>query len=128
MYRERKTPLAAHGTLGIIKINDNLWLIPSVCKQGGGVPLFAPFYRHSFPVFQTHFQADREKLNLLSKEDKPPENLGERLKYFRCQKGLLQREVAQQVGVSRSCYHGWEHGGNVSEHLLERTWEVLGVE
>lgn len=77
-------------------------------------------------LLQPHFQKDSVKYNLQVSEDKLPETLGEKLRFARYQKGLLQREVAQMVGVSRSCYHAWENGGNMSEMYLEKVKNVLG--
>lgn len=61
------------------------------------------------------------------------ENMGsetsERLKYWRCKRGYLQREVACAVGISRSRYMSYEKkGGNCPAEILAKISEFLGVD
>lgn len=39
--------------------------------------------------------------------------LGEKIKTARLKKGLSQRQVAEQLGVSQPSYLEWEHGDSV---------------
>ena len=36
--------------------------------------------------------------------------IGKRLKELRSEKGLTQKEVAEQLGISSTCYSGYEQG------------------
>lgn len=39
--------------------------------------------------------------------------VGEKIKTVRMKKGLSQRQVAEQLGVSQPAYLEWEHGDSV---------------
>lgn len=39
--------------------------------------------------------------------------VGEKIKAARENKGLTQRQVAEQIGVAQPVYHDWEHGDGV---------------
>lgn len=41
-----------------------------------------------------------------------------RLKELRAEKGLKQKEVAEQLGISTSCYGGYEQGAHSPDHAI----------
>lgn len=91
-----------------------------------GEIVYSPLYRKQILLLQPHFQKDAVRFNLQVSEDKPPETFAEKLRYARYQKGLLQREVAEMVGVSRTCYAEWENGGTVSEEMMGKLGSFYG--
>lgn len=73
---------------------------------GGGA--YAPLYVHVFPLVQPHFTAGAEKFQL--EYDGPPQmtSTADKLCWYRYQKAMLQREVADRIGMDRSTYAAYE--------------------
>ena len=78
--------------------NMNSRLYVMVCHSNGGVR-FAPLYIHSFPFLRPHFLAEAEKVNIGSDSPEKFETIADKLRYYRHRKGLLQREVADYIGI-----------------------------
>ena len=56
-----------------------------------------------------------------------PQTLGESIRKYRIDAGLLQKELAERIGVSESTICNWEKGYTASDvHLLPRIWKVVG--
>lgn len=69
----------------------------------------APLYIHSFPLLAPHHILEAEKFNL--RYTSPSQIIGtaDKLRWYRYQHGLLQREVAFLVGIDRSTYIHYEN-------------------
>ncbi|MCL1786998.1 MAG: helix-turn-helix domain-containing protein [Defluviitaleaceae bacterium] len=82
-------------------------LFAMVCHSNSGVK-FAPLYVYSFPFLRPHFLADAEKVNIGNDSPEKFDTVADKLRYYRHKKGLLQREVADYVGVERTTYSAYE--------------------
>ena len=54
----------------------------------------------------------------------PPEGLAERIRNYRLDRDLTQRDLAEQLGVTQQSVARWEQGSPPSRHMV-RTLEVL---
>jgi len=103
-------------------VNSRLYVM--VSHSNGGVR-FAPLYIHSFPFLRPHFLAEAEKVNNGSDSLDKFEAVADKLRYYRRRKGLLQREVADCIGIERTTYSAYEEDGrdyypiDVLEQLAE---------
>lgn len=69
---------------------------------------YAPLYVHSFQLVQPHFHVDAEKYNMAYSDLSEIESMADRLRWCRYRKGMLQREVADFLGIDRSTYMSYE--------------------
>lgn len=91
---------------------------------------FAVLMKKSFPLLQPHFQVEAEKLNLQYPDPAEITGTADKLRWYRYRKGLLQREVADAVGIDRSTYIHYEEAGRdyYPVDKLEKISYILGVE
>ena len=55
--------------------------------------------------------------------------IGNRIKYERSRLGLTLEEFGRQLGVSKQCLSGWEHGRNMPDVVsLNKMAEICGIE
>ena len=72
---------------------------------------FAPLFICSFPLLAPHHLLDAEKFNLRFSDPAEITEIADKLRWYRYKKALLQREVADYIGVDRNTYiHYEEHG------------------
>lgn len=71
---------------------------------------YAPLYIHSFRLIAAQKLVDAEKFNIRYTSPDQIDNTPDKLRWYRYQKGLLQKEVAAAIGVDRSTYCGYEEG------------------
>lgn len=86
-------------TYGPHDIHDPLC---SQCSQ------LRPLYIHSFRLVQPHALAETEKFNLLYTDPSQIDNIADKLRWYRYQRGLLQQDVADYAGLDRSTYSSYE--------------------
>ena len=72
---------------------------------------YSPLYIHSFRLVQPHTLVEAEKFNLHYSDPSQIDNTPDKLRWYRYQKGLLQRDVAEYVGMDRSTYSSYEEMG-----------------
>ena len=72
---------------------------------------YSPLYIHSFRLIQPHTLVEAEKFNLRYSDPSQIDNTPDKLRWYRYQKGLLQRDVAEYVGMDRSTYSSYEEMG-----------------
>ena len=60
---------------------------------------------------QPHSLVEAEKFNLRYSDPSQIDNTPDKLRWYRYQKGLLQRDVAEYVGMDRSTYSSYEEMG-----------------
>ena len=72
---------------------------------------YSPLYIHSFRLVQPHTLVEAEKFNLRYSDSSQIGNTPDKLRWYRYQKGLLQRDVAEYVGMDRSTYGSYEEIG-----------------
>lgn len=70
---------------------------------------YAPLYIHSFRLVQPHTLVEAEKFNLIYTDPTQIDNIADKLRWYRYQHGLLQRDVADYAGLDRSTYSGYEN-------------------
>ena len=70
---------------------------------------YAPLYIHSFRLVQPHTLVEAEKFNLHYTDPSQIDNIADKLRWYRYQHGLLQRDVADYAGLDRSTYSGYEN-------------------
>jgi len=107
-------------------INSQLYVM--VCHSNSGVR-YAPLYIHSFPFLRPHFLAEAEKVNIGSDDPANITTLADKLRYYRHRNRLLQREVADYVGIERTTYSAYEEDGRdyYPYDTLQRIAEFLKV-
>ena len=69
----------------------------------------APLYIHSFPLVVPHHILEAEKFNLSYASPSQIIETADKLRWYRYQHGLLQREVAFLAGIDRSTYIHYEN-------------------
>lgn len=72
---------------------------------------FAPLFIHSFPLLAPHHLLESEKFNIRFSDPSEITEIADKLRYHRYRKALLQREVADYIGVDRSTYMRYEEYG-----------------
>ena len=103
-------------------------LVIMVCYSNNGVK-FAPMFIHQFTFLRPHFLAEAEKFIIDLPNPEKMETTADNLRYYRHKKGLLQKEVAEYVGINRTTYSAYE----MSEYdsypidMLKRIAKLLGV-
>ena len=72
---------------------------------------YAPLYIHSFRLVQPHTLVEAERFNIRYTDPVQIDNTPDKLRWYRYQKGLLQRDVADFAGIDRSTYGSYEEAG-----------------
>ncbi len=91
----------------IADLGDNVLLMTRNTHTG---VQFAPLYIHSFKLVQPHHLLEAGKFNIRYRDPSLIESTADKLRWYRHQKGMLQREVAAYVGIDRSTYIHYEDG------------------
>lgn len=79
-----------------------------MCRHSITGICFAPLYIHSVKLLQPHTLVEAEKFNIIYNEANLPTTTADKLRYYRYQKGLLQRDVADFADIDRSTYNSYE--------------------
>lgn len=100
-----------------------------MCRTDDGNTRYAPLYIHTFRLIAPHrsqkaLQPGRQYRSYHEIACGP-----ERLRWCREQKGLLQRQVAEYVGLSRQQYMDLENGtaGHCSNEIADKLATLFGV-
>ncbi len=72
---------------------------------------YAPFYIHTFHLVQPHLTVDAEKFNIRYTDPSQIDNTPDKLRWYRYNRGLLQKQVADYAGIYRSTYCSYEDAG-----------------
>lgn len=89
---------------------------------------FAPLYIHSFNFFKIKRLNQSERMNIeyYKIEDKP---IGDKIRFYRLKKGLLQKETAVMIGIDRSTYIKIENNKTVvSLEILDKLSKILKID
>ena len=89
----------------------------------------APLQILRFPVILPHKLLDAERFNLQYSDVSEITEIADKLRWYRYQKGLRQRDVADYIGIDRSTYIHYEEAGRdyyPQEHMkkLAELFEV----
>ena len=68
----------------------------------------APLFIYTFPLFLPHHLLEAEKFNIRYPDPAKITKMSDKLRYYRYKKGLMQREVADYLGIDRSTYIHYE--------------------
>lgn len=90
-------------------ITDSMLIMTRYVHEQDAVS-YAPLYIHTFRLVAPHKSVDAEKFNIRYTSPTQIDNTPDKLRWYRYRKGLLQKEVADIIGVSRSTYCGYEEG------------------
>ena len=71
----------------------------------------APLQILKFPVILPHKFLDAEKFNLRFSDASEITEIADKLRWYRYQKGLRQRDAADYAGIDRSTYIHYEEAG-----------------
>lgn len=72
---------------------------------------YSPLYIHSFRLVQPHTLAEAEKFKIRYTDPTQIDRTPDKLRWYRYQNGLLQRDVADFAGIDRSTYSSYEEDG-----------------
>lgn len=72
---------------------------------------FAPLFICSFPLLAPHHLLEAEKFNIRFSDSSKITETADKLRWYRYKKALLQREVADYIGVDPSTYISYEQPG-----------------
>lgn len=81
-----------------------------MCRIKDGIVRFAPLYIHSFRLIAPRKLLDAQLFNQRYHSYAEISSVPDRLRWCRHRLGLMQAEVAQKIGVSRSLYVHMESG------------------
>lgn len=90
---------------------------------------FSPLFVYSFPLLAPHHLLESEKFNIRFSDPSKITEVADKLRYYRYKKALLQREVADYIGIDRSTYIHYEEYGRdyyPIEHM-EKLAALYGV-
>ena len=98
-------------------------------KYVSGVVKLAPLFIHTFPLLAPHHLLESEKFNIRFPSPAKITEIADRLRYHRYRKALLQREVADYIGVDRSTYIHYEEYGRDYYPLenMQKLADLFGV-
>jgi transcriptional regulator with XRE-family HTH domain len=77
-----------------------------------GAIKFAPLFIYSFPLLAPHYLSEAEKFNIRFPEPSEITEIADKLRWYRYRNALLQREVADYIGVNCSTYIRYEEYGH----------------
>lgn len=98
-------------------------------KRKKGQPCFTLLAVHSFPFLRPQKLVDAEKFNSRYPDPAMLTTTADKLRYYRYQKSLLQREVAEYAGINESTYIDYESGNRDYYPIdkIQRIAELLKV-
>ena len=90
------------------RISENVYIMVRHISETVNL---APLIIHSFPLLAPHHLLESEKFNIRYTAPEQIDNIPDKLRWYRYRKALLQREVADYIGVDRSNYMSYEKIG-----------------
>lgn len=87
-------------------INDNLYIF---ARQEDETASINPLYSFDFPFLCPKKFMDHEKFNVQYPDVSYIQTVGDRIRYYRYKKALLQQDVADYAGLYRSSYIHYEN-------------------
>ena len=98
-------------------------------RYANGVPDYAPLYVHSFRLIAPRKLKEAQTFNVKYHALSDIHNLPDRLRWCRHHAGLMQKEVANRIGVTRAVYVDMETGSvdYCPAAVADRLSELYGV-
>ena len=91
-------------------------------RNVSGSITFSPMFIHSFPLLAPHHLLESEKFNIRFTAPSQITEIADKLRWYRYRKALLQREIAELIGIDRSTYIRYEEYGHdyyPLEHMIK---------
>ena len=108
------------------KIDDNLILL---YKQGIRRNSYATLYIHTLRFCIPRTLSKTEQFYRKYPNPQAIVNMGDKLRYYRYQKALFQKDVAKYLGIDRTTYNSYEMGVRECPiDILKKLAEILEVE
>ena len=73
---------------------------------------FSPLFIHTFPLLAPHHLLESEKFNIRLPDPSKITETADKLRWYRYRKALLQREIAELIGIDRGTYIRYEEYGH----------------
>lgn len=89
----------------ICRISENVYMMVQHTTEEVKV---APLIIHSFPLLAPHHILESEKFNIRYTDPTQIDNTPDKLRWYRYRRAMLQREVADYIGIDRSTYMSYE--------------------
>lgn len=86
-------------------MNGQMYLLYSHRANG---TIFMPMYIHTIRLLKPSTNREGEKFNLLYTNPADIANISDKLKYYRYQKAMHQKDVAAYIGMDRGTYGDYE--------------------
>lgn len=86
-------------------MNGQMYLLYSHRANG---TIFMPMYIHTIRLLKPSTNREGEKFNLLYTNPANIANISDKLKYYRYQKAMHQKDVAAYIGMDRGTYGDYE--------------------
>ena len=90
---------------------------------------FSPLFIHTFPLLAPHHLLESEKFNIRFPDPSKITETADKLRWYRYRKALLQREIAELIGIDRGTYIRYEEYGHDYYPIdhMEKLAELYGV-
>ncbi len=108
------------------RLGENSYLM---VQHISGTVKFPPLFVYSFALLAPRHLLESEKFNIRFSDLSEITKTADKLRYYRYKKALLQREVADYIGIDCSTYASYEKSGRgyyPIEHM-EKLASLLGV-
>ena len=108
------------------RISENLYIL---CRSYDSYVRYLPLYIHTFRPCSARKPLEAAQLRRQYNAYEEIPNVWDRLRWLRLHKGLMQREVAQQLGITEAIYCDMENGvtQRMPAELAEKLAELYGV-
>ena len=91
----------------LAKVSENIYIL---CSTSDGYVRYAPMYIHSFRLIAPRKLLEAQLFNQQYQNYEDIPNVPDRLRWCRHHMGLMQKEVAELIGISRGHYIDFEVG------------------
>lgn len=108
------------------QFSENNYLM---CRNEDGVIRYAPLYIHTFRFIAPRKLLEAQLFNQQYHDYKEIDNVPDRLRWCRHQMGLMQKEVADLLDITRGHYIDFEMGyvDYYPKEIVDKLAEVFGV-
>lgn len=110
----------------LVQFSENHFLM---CHNDNGIIRYAPLYILSFRLIAPQKLLEAQLFNQHYHSYEDIQNVPDRLRWCRHHMGLMQKEVAQRVGISRARYIEMETGAvdYYPKEIVDKLAELFGI-
>lgn len=100
-----------------------------MCKNEDGNVRYAPLCIQSFKFIAPRKLQEAQLFNKKYRKYEEIKNIHERLRWCRHHRGLMQKEVAEKLGISKKAYTSMENGKVIhyEKHLVDKLSELYQI-